>query len=171
MKLITAFCAMFLLTACGGASISSGGNVARGAPADYGIAELPVNPIEDASFGSILNSLRLDNGGTEVTYDARLEQAAQAHAEDMIARDFFSHTNPDGETEKDRIIAAGYNPRSYGENLAGRTQTEADTLVVWIESPEHNRLLNADTVDEFGLGMAGDGNDRRWVLVMASERD
>lgn len=171
MKMVCALGAILMLTACGGASTGLGGGVSRGSPADFDIPELAMNPVQDASFDSILNGLRIDNGGSSVTYNARLDQAAQAHADDMVARDFFSHTNPDGETEFDRIVEAGYNPRSWGENIAQRQQTEAEALVAWINSPEHNRLLNAETVDEFGLGMAGSGNDRRWVLVMASERD
>lgn len=170
MKLYLALGAGLLLTACGGASISGSDSVSRASPASYGIESLPVDRVDDASFGNILNNLRIENGGSPVTYDSRLDEAAQGHADDMVARGFFSHTNPDGETEYDRIVATGYDPKSWGENIAGRQQSEADALVSWINSSEHNRLLNAGTVDEFGLGVAGSGNGRRWVLVMAKER-
>ncbi|SEW30163.1 Cysteine-rich secretory protein family protein [Cognatiyoonia koreensis] len=171
MKYLIAIPAMLALTACGGASIGLDDSVSRGAPSTYGIEDLPVDKVEDASFGSILNGLRDSRGIPAVTYDARLDQAAQAHADDMVERGFFSHVNPDGENEYDRIVATGYNPRSWGENLAGRQTSEADALVTWINSAEHNRLLNAETVNEYGLGVAGSGRGTRWVLVMASERD
>ena len=167
--LITAMC--LLLAACGGAGTGGLSPIAAQADIDrFGIDVLPVDPVQDASFGNILNDLRIDIGGNEVTYDARLDAAAQAHADDMLARGYFNHTNPEGETERDRIQAQGYNPSSWGENLARSQPSEADVLVAWINSPEHNRLLRAGTVDEFGLGVAGSGADRHWVLVMARER-
>jgi len=135
-----------------------------------GVDRLAANSVQDASFGRILNDLRRASGAHAVTFNPRLDAAAQAHANDMVARDYFSHTNPEGATELDRILATGFVPRNWGENIAQAQPTEADVLVAWINSPEHNRLLRARTVDEFGLGVAGTGSKQRWVLVMARAR-
>ncbi|MEN9010904.1 MAG: CAP domain-containing protein [Yoonia sp.] len=37
----------------------------------------------------ILNSLRIDNGVGSVSYDRRLDAAAQGHAEDMASNGYF----------------------------------------------------------------------------------
>ena len=47
-----------------------------------------------------------------------LTNAAELHSQDMIDRDFFSHTNPDGKTYSQRITDAGYVWLGSGENLA-----------------------------------------------------
>lgn len=55
-----------------------------------------------------------------------LNQSALAHSQDMYARDFFSHTNPDDESPSDRIRLTGYLNKSKswrtGENIAIRNK-------------------------------------------------
>lgn len=124
----------------------------------------------DVSFAKILNNLRVGNRLQPVTYDARLNQAAQAHAQDMVDHDYFSHTSRDGRKVYDRIVATGYDPQAWGENIAGGQQNEEAVLQAWIDSPLHNDVLNANNLEEFALGVAGSGSDLRWVLLMATER-
>lgn len=159
------------LAACGGTSPTS--MALQSSPLlgdDPGMGGTPVAVAGDVSFAMILNNLRVTNGDAILTYNPRIDAAAQAHADDMVARDFFAHVNPDGDDVQDRLIAQGYDPRAWGENIAGRMQTEQAALDAWIASPSHNALLEADTVGEFGLGVAGSGSDTRWVLVMATEK-
>jgi hypothetical protein len=47
-----------------------------------------------------------------------LINAAQAHSQDMLDRDFFSHTNPSNVTFDQRITNTGYNWVSVGENIS-----------------------------------------------------
>ena len=50
--------------------------------------------------------------------NARLDQAAQRHAEDMLARGYFAHESPEGKTVRERARDAGYDWRAIGENIA-----------------------------------------------------
>jgi hypothetical protein len=43
---------------------------------------------------------------------------AQAHSEDMVDRDVFSHTNPDRASPFDRLTEAGIAYSGAGENIA-----------------------------------------------------
>jgi len=43
---------------------------------------------------------------------------ARALSEDMIARDFFDHVNPDGEDPFDRMADVGITYQTAGENFA-----------------------------------------------------
>ncbi len=124
----------------------------------------------DVSFGSLLNNLRISNGDRVVTYDSRIDAAAQGHADDMVDRNYFAHDSPEGETVQDRLIAQGYDPSAWGENIARTQQTEEQALDAWINSPPHNALLQANSVSNFGLGVAGSGAQKSWVLVMATEK-
>jgi len=178
MKKLSAFLACVTLSACGG---SGGGTPAAerllGPPPITDAATLAAVEIgpdispDDTNFASILNSLRVRNGLGEVSFDARLDRAAQKHAADMAVNNYFSHTSLDGREVLDRIQAEGYDPRAWGENIAGRQQDDQEALDAWINSPDHNRLLNADSLEDFALGVAGVGSQTRWVLLMATERN
>lgn len=63
--------------------------------------------------------------------------AAAGHSADMAANNYFSHTGRDGRSPGDRMRAAGYSWRSYGENIsAGRSTVDA-TIDGWMASPGH----------------------------------
>lgn len=99
-----------------------------------------------------------------LTVDARLESAAQAHAEDMAKRKFFNHVSPEGGTPEMRIRATGYfEPPCAGcsvsftlaENIAKGPKTAATAMKAWMGSPVHrNNILKAD-IRHMGLGYSG----------------
>lgn len=148
------------LSACGGTSIElpDAGGVSVG-----GLEN------EDQTFGRILNNVRIGNGAEAVTYDSRLDAAAQGHADDMVDRGYFNHNSPEGEDVHDRILDEGYVPIAWGENLAQGQQSQTGAMTGWENSPAHDAMMNATTLEEFGLGMAGSGRNTTWVLVMATE--
>lgn len=133
--------------------------------------ETLASAVGDSSFGNILNNVRLDVGAGSVRYDARLDGAAQAHADDMINRNYFAHVSPEGENAHDRILAQGYNPKAWGENLASGQRTEQEALEGWQNSPSHNKMMTSTNLEDFGLGHTANGSDTRWVLVMGTEAD
>ena len=164
-----------MLSACGGAGIGivtiPTNDLASAAISPFqSEAAGPAITENDANFASMLNGMRLAVDLGPVRHDERLDRAAQAHAQDMVDQNYFSHTSLDGRTVPERIAAQGYDARGWGENIAGRQQSDREALDAWINSPTHNALLNADSLDDFALGVAGRGSDTRWVLLMASER-
>jgi uncharacterized protein YkwD len=124
----------------------------------------------DANFASLINGVRLGNGLGYVSHSTRLDKAAQAHAQDMVDNNYFSHRSLDGRTLQDRILAADYRAWVMGENIAQGHPSEEVVLKAWQNSPGHNAVLNGQYFEEFGLGIAG-GNRKTWVLVMASDGD
>ncbi|UWQ99925.1 CAP domain-containing protein [Rhodobacteraceae bacterium S2214] len=178
---ITAVFGLVALAAC--QSTISG---AKGIVADPGVAEVPVastlmdtpptTSTADVDFGELLNGLRIDNGLTMVTYDARLDAAAQKHAQDMLDNNYFSHLSQDGRTPSQRIAAEGYVAAYAGENIATGQQNNEDVLDAWLRSTDGHRELMLDeslpnqVAEDFALGVAGQGRDARWVLLMAREQ-
>jgi uncharacterized protein YkwD len=124
---------------------------------------------DDTNFASILNNLRLGRGLETVSYDSRLDAAAQKYAVEQASISGLSHVGLNGSTVGDRIRAEGYEPRGWAENLAKGQQSEAAVLQAWINSPGHNRNLNAG-LEDFALGVAGSGSNLSWVLVLATEQ-
>lgn len=111
----------------------------------------------------LINHERVRNGLQPVRLDARLQDAAERHARDEIARGFFSHTNPDGCDTNCRARAAGY-PGRAGENLATGHRSAEDVVASWLLSPEHRRNILAPQYRAVGVGTAvGGPADRQWA--------
>ncbi|CAM3957406.1 CAP domain-containing protein [Deinococcus marmoris] len=96
--------------------------------------------------------------------EARLGAAAQAHAADMAARNYFSHVAQDGRVLKARVEAAGYGWRAIAENIAAGQTSAQEVVTGWLNSEGHCRnLMNAE-YRELGIGLAQNtGGKRYWV--------
>lgn len=74
-----------------------------------------------------------------------LINAAAAHSQDMINRNFFNHVNPDNVTAEQRIVNAGYTPfTTYGENIA-RVGTTGTLNQVQAVHDSHRNLFVSTT--------------------------
>jgi uncharacterized protein YkwD len=113
-----------------------------------------------------VNETRGAWGRPDVVLQGNLIRAANRFAADMVARHFFSHDSPDGETFADRLGAAGFIPSSdrwrwrAGENLAageGAEATPGAIVRAWINSADHRVNLL-----DWGFTMAGIGVARGW---------
>lgn len=115
----------------------------------------------DMSVQSLLidtNAQRSQNGEGSLTLNTMLNQAAQAKANDMAARDYWSHNTPDGQTPWTFITAAGYTYQTAGENLAYGFATAGDTLTGWMNSPEHRANILNTTYHDVGFGIVNIAN-------------
>ena len=84
-------------------------------------------------------------------------QVAEAHSQDMIDRNFFDHTNPDGLDPWDRMSNAGYDWWYAGENIGGGYTTPQAMFNAWMSSPGHRaNILSADFT-EIGVGYVTGG--------------
>ena len=64
----------------------------------------------------------------------RLDQAAQRHAQDMLARHYFAHESPEGQTVRERARAAGYDWRAVGENIAEGQLSVDEVMDTWMHT-------------------------------------
>lgn len=159
------------LSASGGISGSSSGSITSYPKAVDANATYQTNPVRDASFASLINGVRTSAGVGSVTYNAKLDNAAQGHAQDMYENDYFSHTSLDGRALSDRVNATGYKWKKVGENIGKGQTSEQEVLDGWVASPGHQANNVDPDFEEFGLGRAGTGLDTRWVLVFGDPSD
>ncbi|MEK7218610.1 MAG: CAP domain-containing protein [Patescibacteria group bacterium] len=132
-------------------------------------ASLPLQTASTSPETTKQRILELVNGERQkaalspLTWNDRLALAAKRHAEDMQARNYFSHTGLDGSSASDRIKAAGYGPTctgcrwstSFGENIARGQRTPEQVMADWMNSPGHRaNILNPQFL-ELGIGIAG----------------
>lgn len=108
----------------------------------------------------LLNLERTSRGLVALTTNARLAQAAAAHASDMVTKKYFAHEAPTGSTPAERIKATGYIPTdvswTVGENLAwgtGALATPAAIVRAWMNSPGHRDNLLKPEYRELGLAI------------------
>jgi hypothetical protein len=102
-----------------------------------------------------------------LAFNAKLIQAARAHSQDMIARNFFAHVNPSGQDPTARGAAAGYDS-GVGENIDGGGASSAEDILmshfgfmvdydnVDATHPLGHRLnVLTSSYSEIGIGVAG----------------
>lgn len=120
------------------------------------------------NIASAVNKARSQRNISTLAYNLRLASAADFKAHDMIARSYFSHTDPDGKYIWDKIAEEGYKPYTVlGENLAVDFFSTEGLMAAWIESPTHRaNILNVDYKDQ-GIGVA-DGNGGKYSMAIAN---
>jgi uncharacterized protein YkwD len=124
----------------------------------------------EAAVLSLVNTERANAGCKAVTNDSRLATAARKHSADMIARDYFSHTTPDGVDFATRIENEGYRWSNAGENIASGQRNATDVMTAWMNSPGHRANILNCNFKNLGVGMVLDGNRPMWTQDFGTER-
>ncbi len=136
----------------------------------------------DKEMLSLVNDTRAvarDCGSTRypavasLAWQCQLESAAQGHSSSMASNDFFSHTDLDGSNPGERITAAGYVWRTYGENIAAGYGDAQAAMDGWISSAGHCANLMNPNFTEMGAAMDSDGSSTYgiyWTQDFAAPR-
>jgi len=124
-----------------------------------------------------VNRFRAQYALQPLRLNRKLNRAAQAHADDMAARDFFAHETPEGRTPGQRALSAGYRFSVVLENLAGGQPTPKEAVEGWKNSPPHRKAMLDRTVTEAGIGYRYLPNDKGevktfhyWAMTMGRPR-
>ncbi|WP_406723211.1 CAP domain-containing protein [Streptomyces althioticus] len=110
-----------------------------------------------AEVVELTNRERARAGLPALSRDPLLTTAARAHSADMVARDFYAHTAPDGSKPWDRAAAAGSWCRTVGENIACGQRSAAEVVRGWMNSPGHRANILKPEFTHIGVGFAGGG--------------
>jgi hypothetical protein len=141
-----------------------GGGVAGGLPTTAAQTEGP-----PAEVISLTNARRAEGGCGPVAAQGELARAAQGHADDMAANDYFDHQSQDGRSPGDRAAAQGYTGNGWGENIAQGQQTPADVVEGWMNSEGHRaNIMNCDWTS---IGVGYNAEARTWVQVFGAGDD
>ena len=101
---------------------------------------------------ALTNQERTSRGIAPLAVHMTLVSVGQNHSQDMALRDFFSHTNPNGQAPWDRMTAAGYPWTAAAENIAAGYSSPASVMAGWMGSTGHrNNILNPN-LEEIGVG-------------------
>lgn len=119
---------------------------------------------EVAALVSLVNEHRASVGCSALRWNGDVAEVALAHSQDMIDRDFFDHTNPDGDSPADRLRSAEIDYRRMAENIARGFDTGASVLDAWLGSPGHRTNIENCQLEEHGVGLA----DGHWTHLFAT---
>jgi len=109
--------------------------------------------MNQADLYNATNAARTQNGLAPFTLSTKLSSAAQMKANDMIAKNYWSHVAPDGTQPWYWFEQAGYNYRNAGENLAYGFDTGYEVVDGWMNSPGHRANILGSFYD-VGFGYA-----------------
>jgi len=110
----------------------------------------------------LVNRERTSRGERALSANRDLQQAAQAHSQDMAAGNYFEHDGRGGSTPLSRMRAAGYIFSSHlgyaiGENIAWATLWLASPKAIvagWMASPGHRANILDATFRDTGVGVS-----------------
>jgi hypothetical protein len=117
-----------------------------------------------------INQQRSQRFLTTLTTNSKLISAATGKANDMIARSYFAHVDPDGQYVWPRIEAAGYTPYlTLGENLAMDFTDAAGVVEAWMNSPTHRaNIVNEKFVDQGLASISGTYEPNHETVMVVS---
>lgn len=98
------------------------------------------------------NQRRSAEDSHALTLNTRLSEAAQAKAEDMARRNYWSHETPEGDQPWIFIDAVDYRYMKAGENLAYGFLTSSQAINGWMNSPSHRNNMLDNSFTEVGFG-------------------
>jgi uncharacterized protein YkwD len=126
---------------------------------------------QESRMVDLLNADRTALGLVPVRTDSRLMAIARARSADMIAKHYFSHTQPDGKTvftilDESRITWYG-----AGEIIAWNNYpmdvTASTANRQWMNSPGHKAIVISTNYNYVGVGLAVDlsTGKKMWTAV------
>jgi uncharacterized protein YkwD len=112
-----------------------------------------------------VNRERATAGVPPLQWHVGAAAVALAHSQDMDARDFFAHTNPDGDDPGDRLARAGLFPSWWGENIAwGQPDSDA-VMDDWMNSTGHRQNILNPNFTHLGVGVHDAAGGPWWTQV------
>ena len=111
-----------------------------------------------ASVLDLTNAERGRAGLSPLRSNPRLVQAAQLHADHMVAAGRLDHVLSGSQYGQptDRLAAAGYTWQAYAENIAMGQPSAASVVATWMRSSHHRSNILSGTYTELGVGFSVD---------------
>ncbi|MDZ7798655.1 MAG: CAP domain-containing protein [Patescibacteria group bacterium] len=130
---------------------------------------LSVQPIDitNQNIINMTNQQRLNNGLNQLELNPLLSQAANAKAQDMLSKQYFSHYSPSNTSPWYWFKQAGYEYAYAGENLAMDFVRGEDIISAWMVSASHKRNILNGNYTQIGLAvLEGDFKGAKTTLVV-----
>jgi uncharacterized protein YkwD len=98
-----------------------------------------------------------------------LSKVARDKAKDMIEKNYFAHTSPEGKTPWSWFQKESYDYRYAGENLAINFTSAEKQMDAWMESETHKKNILSDKFSEIGVAVAAGKINGQEAIVTVQE--
>lgn len=106
----------------------------------------------------LVNVERSKRGLSELSFHTQLSNVATLKSQDMINKNYFSHTSPTYGSPFDMMKQFNISYRTAGENIAMGQKNPAEVVNAWMNSQGHREnILNSNFTD-LGVGVAQSSN-------------
>lgn len=117
---------------------------------------------------TLASQARMSRGLTPLSYDPRLNEAAQRQADFMARRGQIGHDGPNGSTVFDRVRAAGVDDCHMAENVAGGQVSPGQVHGDWMGSAGHRaNILNGNLRAGAVASAEGQNGMIWWAMVLS----
>lgn len=117
----------------------------------------------------MLNHIRVSNGLAPFSLNPSLTSVARYRAQDMIARDYFSHVTPEGKSIYDVLAEHGVAFAQAGENIQYCSPPGWKSLEgfidTWMASSGHRANILNGGFSQLGVGIVDADNKRMAVVI------
>jgi uncharacterized protein YkwD len=132
-------------------------------PSTYATAQTVVSkPLNADTIFELVNAERIKAGLKPLVRDARLDATAQARADDMVARNYFSHNDPVTGENLSKILLQYYPEpcSSVSENIMQIKYTtpmedNAEAVYSWMNSKKHHDAILLAEYNTTGIAVSG----------------
>jgi uncharacterized protein YkwD len=122
-----------------------------------------------AAMLAIVNAARTVEGRPPLVLDPQLNAAAQAHAQDMLARTYYSHESPEGSLPRQRVSTTGFSADVVGENLAAGQTSVENVVEAWLHSSDHRRNILEPRFTHLGVGLAVGSYNHKYKILWVQD--
>lgn len=106
----------------------------------------------------LVNVQRANRGLQTLTQNWELSRVARYKSQDMLNKNYFSHTSPTYGSPFTMMENFGIYFSSAGENIAMGQRTPAEVMNAWMNSPGHRANILSPTYTQIGVGLAKNQN-------------
>lgn len=114
--------------------------------------------VSNAGLLSATNKQRAEQGLPTLSSNSQLQAAAQAKAQDMVDKNYWSHETPDGREPWVFIQGQQYQYRKAAENLAYGFASDTAIVGGWMNSASHRSNVLDKDVSQIGFGIVNTPN-------------
>ena len=108
----------------------------------------------EKQVAKMVNNERAKAGLSPLKLNWQLSRVARYKSQDMIDKNYFSHTSPTYGSPFVMMTNFGINYSSAGENIAYGQQTATEVMTGWMNSSGHRANILNSSYTEIGVGLA-----------------
>jgi len=121
--------------------------------------------VTSSNLINLTNQERISLGLNTLKISDKLVRAAEEKARDMLNKNYFAHTSPEGTTPWHWLEKNGYNYIAAGENLAKNFNDSKFLHKAWMNSPSHKENIINNKYQEIGIAVIEGMVDGKKIVI------